>query len=82
MLFMDIPFVVENKRIDKENTRKELAALELSQSIKDEAFEAIYNRNPRGVMFENGDLKQAQLLERLLSKLGIPYRLAEVSEFA
>jgi hypothetical protein len=79
---MDIPFVVENKRIDKENTRKELAALELSQSIKDEAFEAIYNRNPRGVMFENGDLKQAQLLERVLSKLGIPYRLAEVSEFA
>ncbi len=82
MLFMDIPFVVENKRIDKENTRKELAALELSQSIKDDTLEAIYNRKPLGVMFENGDLKQAQLLERLLSKLGIPYRLAEVSEFA
>ena len=82
MLFMDIPFVVENKRIDKENTRKELAALELIQSIKDDALEAIYNRRPLGVMFENDDLKQAQLLERLLSKLGIPYRLAEVSEFA
>jgi hypothetical protein len=79
---MDIPFVVENKRIDKENTRKELAALELSQSIKDDTLEAIYNRKPLGVMFESGDLKQAQLLERLLSKLGIPYRLAEVSEFA
>lgn len=82
MLFMDIPFVVENKRIDKENTRRELAALELSQSIKDDTLEAIYNRNPRGVTFEDNDLKQAQLLEKLLSKLGIPYRLAEVSEFA
>jgi hypothetical protein len=82
MLFMDIPFVVENKRIDKENTRKELAALELSQTIKDEALEAIYNLKPRGVLFDNKDLKQAQLLERVFSKLGIPYRLAEVSEFA
>jgi hypothetical protein len=79
---MDIPFVVENKRIDKESTRKELEALELSQNIKDEALEAVYNLKPRGVTFENKDLKQAQLLERVFSKLGIPYRLAEISEFA
>lgn len=82
MLFIDIPFVAENKRIDRENTRKELAALELSQSIKDEAFEAIYNRKPLGITFEDSDIKQAHLLERLLAKLGVPYRLAEVSEFA
>ena len=79
MLFMDIPFAVENKRIDKENARRELAALEISQSAKDEVFEAIYNMRPRGVNFEDSEIKQAQLLERLLSKLGVPYRLAEVS---
>ncbi len=82
MLFLDIPYVVENKRIDKENTRRELAALELSQNVKDEAFEAVYNLKPRGVLFENKDLRQAQMIERVFSKLGIPYRLAEVSEFA
>ena len=79
---MDIPFVVENRRIDRENTRRELAALDISQSVKDETFEAIYNMRPRGVNFDESDVKQAQLVERLLAKLGIPYRLAEVSEFA
>jgi hypothetical protein len=82
MVYIDIPFVVENKRIDKENTRKELAALEISQSAKDEAFEAIYNLKPRGVSFDEGDVKQALMLERLLARLGVPYRLSEASEFA
>lgn len=82
MLYMDIPFVVENKRIDRETTSRELAALDISQRVKDEALTAIYNLKPRGVLFENGDAREAQLLERLLAKLGVPYRLSEVSEFA
>jgi hypothetical protein len=82
MVYLDIPFVVENKRIDRDVTKKELAALEISQNVKDEAFEAIYNRKPLGITFDESNIKEAHLLERLLSKLGIPYRLAEVSEFA
>lgn len=82
MLFMDIPFVIENNRIDRETTRTELAALDISESVRNEAFEAVYNLKKRGISFEEKDIKQAVLLERLFSKLGIPYRLAEVSEFA
>lgn len=82
MLFMDIPYVVENKRIDKEKVQKELAALDINETVRTETFAAIYNLKPRGVLFENKDLRQAQMLERVLSKLGVPYRLAEVSEFA
>lgn len=79
---MDIPFVVENNRIDKEKTRRELAALDIKESVKQEAFEAVYNLKKRGISFDEKDVNQAVTLERLFSKLGIPYRLAEVSEFA
>ena len=82
MLFLDIPFVVENKRIDKDKVQSELAALDIDETVRTETLAAIYNLKPRGVMFENDDLRKAQMLEKVLSKLGIPYRLAEVSEFA
>ena len=82
MLFMDIPFVVENNRIDKEKVQKELALLDINETVRNETFAAIYNPKPRGVLFENKDLREAQSLERTLAKLGIPYRLAEMSEFA
>ncbi len=82
MLFMDIPYVVENNRIDKEKVKRELAMLDIGENTRNEVFAAIYNLKPRGVSFENSDLKRAQMLENALSKLGIPYRLAEVSEFA
>ncbi len=82
MLFMEIPFVVENNRIDRETVRGELAALDISENLRNEAFEAVYNLKKRGISFDEKDIKQAVMLERLFSKLGIPYRLAEVSEFA
>jgi hypothetical protein len=82
MLFMEIPFVVENNRIERETTRRELSMLEIAEGLKDEAFEAVYSLRKRGISFDEKDIKQAIILERLLSKLGIPYRLAEVSEFA
>jgi hypothetical protein len=79
---MDIPFVVENNRIEKEKVKRELAVLNLNEATRDEAFDAIYNLKPRGINFENKDLWQAQMLAKVLSNLGIPYRLAEISEFA
>jgi uncharacterized protein YqjF (DUF2071 family) len=79
---MDIPFVVENNRIEKEKVQKELALLDINDAARTEVFAAIYNPKPRGVLFENKDLRQAQSVERALAKLGIPYRLAEMSEFA
>lgn len=82
MLFMDIPFVVENNRIEKEKVQKELALTDISERVRDEAFAAVYNLKPRGIMFDSIDLRQAQMLEKVFSKLGIPYRLAEVSEFS
>lgn len=82
MLFLDIPYVVENNRIEKEKVQRELALLEIDEKARNEAFAAVYNMRPRGVLFENKDLRQAQMLEKVFSKLGIPYRLAEVSEFA
>ncbi len=82
MLFLDIPYVVENNRIEKEKVQRELALLEIDEKARSEAFAAVYNMRPRGVLFENKDLRQAQMLEKVFAKLGIPYRLAEVSEFA
>jgi hypothetical protein len=82
MLFLDIPFVAENKRVNKDNVQKELAALDIDETVRSETLAAIYNLKPRGVLFENNELRKAQMLEKVLSKLGIPYRLAEVSEFA
>ena len=82
MVYIDIPYVAENNRINKELAQKELEALDISEDAKYAAFEAIYNRLPRGVSFEGTDLREASLLEKALSRLGIPYRLAEESEYA
>ncbi len=80
MVFINIPFVVENKNIDTEIVIKALRELDISEDAKYEAFESIYNRKPRGVLFSDGDLNKALLLENALRKLGIPYRQTEESE--
>jgi hypothetical protein len=81
MIYINIPYVPENNRIDKDLAQKELEALDISEDAKYAAFEAIYNRLPRGVSFEGDDLREASLLEKALSRLGIPYRLSEESEY-
>jgi hypothetical protein len=81
MVYIDIPFVPENRRIAKELTIKELTALEINEGAKYEAFEAIYNLRPRGVVFAEEDLKQALLLEKMLAKLGIPYIESEEPKY-
>ena len=80
MVYINIPFVIENNRIDKDVARQELQILDISEDAKYEAFEAIYNRNPRGVNFDNKDLKQALSLQNVLAKLGAPYRQVEIED--
>lgn len=81
MIYINIPYVPENERIDKDFAKKELQILEISENAKQITFEAIYNLKPRGVNFEGGELKEVLKLEVLLSKLGIPYRRSEESEY-
>ncbi|HEY0658576.1 MAG TPA: hypothetical protein VGD05_08880 [Pyrinomonadaceae bacterium] len=80
MVFINIPYVVENKNIDTEIVIKALKSLDISEDERYEAFQAIYNRKPRGVRFSDGDTNKASQLENVLSKLGIPYRQTEESE--
>lgn len=81
MVFINIPFVAENKNIDTEIVIKALTALDISEDAKHDAFQSIYNRKPRGVTFAEGDLEKARQLENALGKLGIPYRQTEESEY-
>lgn len=82
MVFINIPFVAENKIIDTDVVKRALDSLDISEDAKYEAFQAIYNRKPRGVRFDEKDLSKAVSLENALAKLGIPYRQSEVSEFS
>ena len=82
MVFINIPFVSENKIIDTDIVKRALDSLDISEDAKYEAFQAIYNRKPRGVQFDDTDLSKAVSLENALAKLGIPYRQSEVSEFS
>ena len=71
----------ENNRIKKEKVSDELRCLDISDDAKKSAFEAIYNRLPRGVEFKGGDVGKAHLLENVLQRLGISYRQSEFSEY-
>ena len=82
MVFINIPFVDENKIIDTDIVKRALDSLDISEDAKYEAFQAIYNRKPRGVRFDDKDLNKAVSLENALAKLGIPYRQSEISEFS
>ena len=80
MCYINIPYVVENNRIDKERVRKELQQLDLSESAKAETLAAVYSLRPRGV--ELTEPTQAMELKTLLTRLGIPHRQSEVSEYS
>lgn len=82
MVFINIPFVEENKNIDTDIVKRALDSLDISEDAKYEAFQSIYNRQPHGVPFDDKDLNKAVLLENALAKLGIPYRQSEISEFS
>ena len=79
MVYVNIPYVIENNRIDRDVTTKELAVLDIDEAAKHEAFAAIYNKRPRGVDFS--DPQQATRLQGALSRLGVPYRRTPESEY-
>ncbi len=79
MVFVNIPYCVENDRIDRGFAAKELQVLDIGEGDRYEAFDAIYNKRPRGVSFD--DPKKALLLENALGRLGVPYRESPESEY-
>jgi hypothetical protein len=79
MVYVNIPYVPENDRLDRENTARELQTLNIDEAAKQEAFAAIYNKRPRGVDFT--DLQAALRLEGALQRLGVPYRQSPESEY-
>ena len=80
MVYIDIPYVVENNRVNKELAKKEIEVLKISESNKQSALAAIYNFRPRGVDFIGKEAIEAVLLETLLKKLGVPYRRIDEPE--
>lgn len=74
MIYIEIPYYVENKRINKDCVKKELQILNLSDDEKHNVFEAIYNLRPRGVNFEDKDSEKISWLQRALERLGVGYR--------
>ena len=74
MIYIEIPYYVENKRIDKDHVKKELQTLNLSDDDEKDVFEAIYNLRPRGVNFEDKDSEKVSWLQRTLERLGVGYR--------
>ena len=79
MVYINIPYVVENDRIDRDVAAKELDILNIGEAAKHDAFEAIYNKRPRGVDLD--DRNQAFLLQEALSRLGVPFRPSNESEY-
>jgi hypothetical protein len=79
MVYVNIPYVAENDRVDSSVVGKELSALAINESAKYEAFEAIYHKRPRGVDFT--DAADAAKLENLLYRLGIPFRRTNESDY-
>lgn len=81
MVYVNIPYIPENNKIDKEIVKKEIQSLDISDIAKQSAYTAIYNLHPRGVNFDYKHSVEALLLEASLKKLGVPYRISEESEY-
>jgi len=79
MVYVNIPYVVENDRLKASVVGKELSALSISEFAKHEAFEAIFHKRPRGVDFS--DASDAVMLENVLRRLGVPFRRSNESEY-
>jgi len=80
MVYINIPYVPENNRVDKDLVKKELKLLNINEETKENIYSAIYNIKPRGVSFGD-NIKEANTLQNILSRLSIPYRQSEESEY-
>jgi len=76
MIYIEIPYYIENKRIDKNCVKKELQISPLSDDEKRDVLEAIYKPRPRGVNFEDEDFQKVSWLQKTLERLGVGYRRA------
>lgn len=82
MVYINIPYIPENNKIDKEFAKKEIQLLNISDSAKQTALASIYNLRPRGVNFDGKNAVEALRLEEALNKLGVPYRKSEEPEYS
>ena len=81
MVYISIPYVPENNRINKDLVKKEIDILGIGDDEKQIVYKAIYNLKPRGVDFKGTDTVEVSKLESTLRKLGIPYRRLEESDY-
>jgi hypothetical protein len=81
MVYISIPYVPENNRIDKDLVKKEIEILSINDDDKQNVYEAIYNLQPRGVDFKGTDTVEVGKLESALRNLGIPYRRLKESDY-
>lgn len=81
MVYISIPYVPENNRIDKNLVKNEIDVLDIDDDAKDNIFKAIYSLKPRGVDFKGIDTNAVDELQSILRKLGIPYRRLEESDY-
>lgn len=79
MVYVNIPYLTENEKVDRLTLGKELGLLKISESAKYEAYEAVFNKRPRGVNFT--EPREAVLLENLLHRLCIAYRQTPESDY-
>jgi hypothetical protein len=77
MICLEILFVTENNRIDKNSVKSEIQNLQINEETKVNVLKAIYNPLPRRVAFDNAELKEVVTLEGAFRQLGIPYRRIE-----
>ena len=79
MVYVNIPYIVENDRIEAYITQRELEASNISDAAKHDAFAAIYNKRPRGVSFDS--MSEAVKLQQVLYRLGVPFRTTAESDY-
>ena len=77
VVYIDIPYAVENDRIERGKLKDEIGRLLISDEAKRCTLAAIYNFKPRGVEFGSSELSQVKLLEGIFVRLGIPFRQME-----
>ena len=77
MIHLEIPYWIENDRINKEVAKQEIMILNISDEEKSDVFRAIYHVRPRMVSFNSKDSDKINKLQQTLVRLGVPYRRIE-----